>query len=126
MTVNVGGQMFGVPLDGVVETIRVPRTEIRAVGDAQVVVTRKRAIPLLRLGEALGRSSTQDTGEAVMVIVAASGQLAALEVDRLGATMDVMLKPPNGLLSHIQKIAGTTMLGDGSVLLILDVESLLS
>jgi two-component system chemotaxis sensor kinase CheA len=61
-----------------------------------------------------------------MVIVAASGQLAALEVDRLGATMDVMLKPPNGLLSHIQKIAGTTMLGDGSVLLILDVESLLS
>jgi two-component system, chemotaxis family, sensor kinase CheA len=51
--------------------------------------------------------------------------LGGLEVDRLGARMDVMLKSAPGLLSGIPEIAGTTVLGDGGVLLVLDIKEVL-
>ena len=56
-----------------------------------------------------------------MLIVAVGGQLGGLEVDRLGDRMDVMLKPPEGLLAGIPGIDGTTLLGDGRVLIVLDL-----
>jgi two-component system chemotaxis sensor kinase CheA len=56
----------------------------------------------------------------------AARQWAGLEVDRVGERMDVMLKPLEGLLAGMNGIAGTTLLGDGRVLLILDLDELLS
>jgi two-component system chemotaxis sensor kinase CheA len=53
------------------------------------------------------------------------GQWGGLEVDELGERMNVMLKSPKGLLSGVPEIAGTTILGDGGVLLILDARQLL-
>ena len=52
--------------------------------------------------------------------------MGALEVDRLGERLDIMLKPIDGLLAGMPGIAGTTVLGDGQVLLVLDVPYLLS
>lgn len=48
-----------------------------------------------------------------------------MRVDRLGERLEVMLKPLEGLLSGMPGIAGSTMLGDGSVLLVLDLGELL-
>ena len=53
------------------------------------------------------------------------GQLGALHVDRIGERMEVMLKPLDGLLAGMPGIAGSTLLGDGSVLLVLDLGELL-
>jgi two-component system chemotaxis sensor kinase CheA len=73
----------------------------------------------------LGRPSRQDTAAEVTAVIAlVSGQLGALGVDRLGQRMDVMLKPIEGLLAGIPGIAGTTVMGDGQVLLILDLQQL--
>jgi two-component system chemotaxis sensor kinase CheA len=58
-------------------------------------------------------------------VAAAGGRLGGLEVDRLGERLDVMLKPMEGLLSGMPGISGTTMLGDGRVLLVLDLQELL-
>ena len=58
------------------------------------------------------------------MITSASGQLGALEVERLGERMDVMLKPMDGLLGGMRGVAGTTLLGDGRVLIVLDVQEL--
>ena len=49
-----------------------------------------------------------------------------LEVDRLGDRLDVMLKPPEGLLAGVPGIDGTTLLGDGRVLIVLDLHEILS
>lgn len=69
----------------------------------------------------MGHGSDHTSPE-VMVVVAASGSwLGGLQVDRLGELIEVMLKPPLGLLSGIPGIAGTAMLGDGSVLLVLSL-----
>ena len=125
MTVEAGGQWFGVPLDAVVETVRVRRDEIRSVGQAHAFVLRKRTVPLIGLAATLGWANAQSDSDATVVVASSGGELGGLEVDRLGARMDVMLKPAEGLLSGIPAIAGTTMLGNGGVLLVLDVKEVL-
>jgi two-component system chemotaxis sensor kinase CheA len=125
MTVEAGGQMFGIPLDAIAETVRVPRGRISPIGTASAFVLRDRTIPLVDLAGMLGRPSRQDTAAEVTAVIAlVSGQLGALGVDRLGQRMDVMLKPIEGLLAGIPGIAGTTVMGDGQVLLILDLQQL--
>jgi two-component system chemotaxis sensor kinase CheA len=53
------------------------------------------------------------------------GDLVGLAVERLGDPIDAMLKPMDGLLSGMRGVAGTTLLGDGRVLIVLDVQELL-
>jgi two-component system, chemotaxis family, sensor kinase CheA len=56
--------------------------------------------------------------------MSAAGQIGAIEVDRLGERLDVMLKPMEGLLGGMRGVAGTTLLGDGRVLVVLDVQEI--
>ena len=126
LTVEAGGQLFGIPLEAVQETVRIARADIRPVGAAQAFVLRNRTMPLLDLGGLLGGQSQSSGAMDVNVVVAtAGGHLGGLEVDRLGERLDVMLKPMDGLLAGMPGIAGTTLLGDGRVLLVLDLQELL-
>ena len=59
-----------------------------------------------------------------IVIAQLDGGLGAVQVDRIGERMDVILKPLEGLLSGVPGLAGSTLLGDGSVLLVLDLGEL--
>lgn len=122
LAVEAGGQAFGIPLDRVVETQRVRREDIRPVGAGRAFVLRDRTVPLIELGELLGHTENREPDEATVVIAWGAGQLVAIEVDSLRERMDVMLSPPAGLLSRIPGILGTTLLGDGGVLLVLDLE----
>jgi two-component system chemotaxis sensor kinase CheA len=126
LTVEAGGQLFGIPLEAVRETVRVRRSEIKSIGAAHAIVLRNQTVPLIDLGAALGvRSTPSASDEANVVVAAAAGQLGGLEVDKLGVRLDVMLKPLDGLLAGMPAIAGTTLLGDGRVLLVLDLQELL-
>jgi two-component system chemotaxis sensor kinase CheA len=125
MSVAAGGQMFGVPLDSVVETVRVPRSRLGAVGAARALVVRDQTIPVFALTQILGAHPTLATNEATIVIAAFAGQQCGLEVDALGERLDIILKPLDGLLKGTPGIAGTTLLGDGRVLLVLDIAELL-
>jgi two-component system, chemotaxis family, sensor kinase CheA len=125
MTVEAGGQLFGIPLDAMVETVRIRREEIRSVGHAQVFVLRNRTIPLIELGPTLGWAKAETNSDAIVVVASSGVLLGGLEVDKLGTRLDVILKPPEGLLTGIPGIAGTTVLGDGGVLLVLDIKEVL-
>lgn len=127
MTVEAGGQVFGIPLDAIVETISVSRQAITSVGEALVIVHRNRTIPVVELADVLNaaRPSELSAAEATIVIAAVAEQLVGLQIDRPGERMEVILKPLDGLLAGTPGVAGTTVLGDGRVLLILDVAELL-
>jgi two-component system chemotaxis sensor kinase CheA len=127
MTVEAGGQVFGLPLDAVVETIRVPIGDVFRVGAAHAIVLRDRTVPLVRLSQVLGGGSAAaaEPEAAAVVVVRIDGALGALEVERVGERMEIMLKPLEGILSGLPGVAGSTLLGDGSVLLVLDLAELL-
>ena len=126
MTVEAGGQLFGIPLDAIVETVRVGRDSIVPVGAAKAIVLRNRTVPLVELAAALGlkREESKET-ETTVVVARIEGHFGALQVDRLGERMEVMLKPLDGILLGMPGMAGSTLLGDGSVLLVLDLGELL-
>jgi len=125
MTVEIAGQLLGIPLDAVLETVRIRREEIRSLGQAHAFVLRNRTVPLIGLAPTLGWVKAETNADATVVVASSGGVLGGLEVDRLGPPQDVMLKPPEGLLSGIPGIAGTTVLGDGRVLLVLDIKEVL-
>ena len=120
MVVGAGDQMFGISLDSVVETVRVRTDTIAPIGSTQAIVLRNRTVPLVELAAALGLPPhAREEIEATIVVTRIDGHYGALRVDRIGARMDVMLKPLEGLLAGMRGLAGSTLLGDGSVLLIL-------
>lgn len=126
LTVEAGGQAFGVPLEAVVETVRVGRADIVPVGAAHALALRNRTVPVIDLGAALGVDTSSRRPEANVLIVSVDGQLGGLEVDRLGERLDVMLKAPEGLLAGVPGIDGTTLLGDGRILIVLDLGGIFS
>jgi two-component system, chemotaxis family, sensor kinase CheA len=126
MTIDAAGQVFGVPIEVVVETVRVPRERIVRVGEAEAFVMRDRTLPLISLAGALGLPNAgRAAPHANVVVTATAGQFAALEVDGFGERLDVMLRPVEGLLAGVRGIVGTTLLGDGRVLIVLDMQELL-
>ena len=126
MVVVAAGQTFGVPLDAVVETMRVDAGRIVPVGSAYAIVLRNRTVPVVALAEALGLPfDDRDATHATLVVTMRNGSYGALRVDGIGERLEVILKPLEGLLAGMSGIAGSTLLGDGSVLLILDLEELL-
>jgi two-component system, chemotaxis family, sensor kinase CheA len=128
MTVEAGGQVFGIPLDAVVETVSVANDRLSGVGEARVIVHRNRTIPILDLGSvlhAVQEKSRSDPAEVTVIITAIGGELVGLLVERVGERMEIILKPLDGLLLGTPGIAGTTVLGDGRVLLVLDILGIL-
>jgi two-component system, chemotaxis family, sensor kinase CheA len=125
MTVEAGSQVFGLPLDMVVETAMIARDRIVPIGKAAAFAWRYKTVPLVNLVESLGLTAqSAKMGQARVVITSVGGRFGAVEVERLGERMDVMLKPMQGLLGGLKGVAGTTLLGDGRVLIVLDVQEL--
>jgi two-component system chemotaxis sensor kinase CheA len=78
------------------------------------------------LARMLGETGTaRSADEATIVIAAIAGQQCGLDVDGLGERLDIILKPLDGLLAGTPGITGTSLLGDGRVLLVLDIAGLL-
>jgi two-component system chemotaxis sensor kinase CheA len=127
LTVEAGGQTFGIPLDAVIETIRVPVSAVAAVGTAHAIAHRNLTLPVFELTRLLQvrAPAAEDTTEAVIIVISFLGQWGGIRVDRPGERMEVMLKPLDGLLSGIPGITGTTIMGDGRVLLVLDLAEML-
>lgn len=125
MTVHAGGQVFGIPFESVVETVRIPRDRITPIGAGEAFVLRDRTIPVVGLARSLDLPSTARAPEVALVIAFAGGRVGGLEVDRFGDRLDVMLKPMEGILAGTPGVAGATLLGDGQVLIVLDLAELL-
>jgi two-component system chemotaxis sensor kinase CheA len=127
VTVEVGKERFGVPIDAVAETCRVPHERIHMIRDGEAFVLRDRTLPLLRLSELLRLApGGERSGAAAKVLVVTSGShRVGVEVDRVSERLDVLLRPMTGLLSGMPGVVGSALLGDGRVLLVLDLPELI-
>jgi two-component system, chemotaxis family, sensor kinase CheA len=126
LLVRAGQERFGVKLEAVAETVRVPRSRINSVHGGAAFVLRDRTIPLLCLASLLDIEPAARGAEAKILVTSVGAERVGLEVDGFGTRMDVVLRPMAGLLAGMKGIAGSALLGDGTVLLVLGLADLTS
>jgi CheY-like chemotaxis protein/chemotaxis signal transduction protein len=121
---RVGGERYALPVAGVVETIGLATAERHEVAGVPVLVREGRTMPVVDLGSALDVTGERDARAAVVVHHGAAGEMLALAVDDLEGEREVVVKELGGFLGRLPAVAGATIDGDGSVLLVLDVREL--
>lgn len=124
LTIKVGDQLYGVPMDLVVETVRIPAGSLRRMKSAEAIVMRDTVIPVMRLRDQLGLSTRRAEQESILIL-RAEGVTIGLVVDDFGTGMDIILKPFVGILAGVGGFAGSAVLGDGKVLLVLNLKEIL-
>ncbi|MHB8742661.1 MAG: chemotaxis protein CheA [Sulfuricaulis sp.] len=127
LSVQVGTQTYILPLVCIVETVRIrPELVVRPAGGGELFGLRKEYLPIVRLYDlfhVVPRST--DLTKGLLVIIEAEGKKAGLYVDDLLGQQQVVIK---SLATHYRKVEGisaATILGDGTVAMILDVTGLI-
>jgi two-component system chemotaxis sensor kinase CheA len=127
MIIESDGQLFGVPMDHVIETVRVPRHSIHRIKQSMTAVLRGRVVPLKALNDLLGipaQHTANADDELSVLLVQAGGGVLGLLVDGFRETLGVIQKPMAGLLSNLSIWSGSALMGDGSVLMILNIREI--
>jgi two-component system chemotaxis sensor kinase CheA len=124
-------EAFAIPLDHVLETLRVTQEAIKSVERREAISVRDEIIPLIRLGEVLGLerpkgspNGPNDERETPVVIVGLAERKLAILVYSLKGKAEVVVKGLGDHLKKVAHIAGGTILGSGEIVLILDIPSL--
>jgi two-component system chemotaxis sensor kinase CheA len=126
MSVGVEGETFIVPLTTIVESLQ-PRTEdIRTMaGDSRVVHIRGEYLPIVVLSEVFGGPGKDALEQGIFVVVESESGKAALFVDELLGQHQVVIKSLEANYRKVPGTSGATIMGDGSVALILDVAAVM-
>ena len=127
MIVESGNQIFGVPMDMVVETVRIARSAIYSIKSHQAAVLRGRIVPLRQLNDLLATNLPQRVnadGELATLVVRIQGENIGIVVDEFREVAGIILKPLGGILGGQSGFTGSALLGDGAVLLVLNLKEL--
>lgn len=125
MVVEVGGERYGLPITDVIETLKLPANTVQSVRSGQAFVLRNRTMPLVYLAELLQLPAPVPSAEIKILILQAGEDRIGIVVDAIAERSETLTRPLTSLLQGVTGISGTTVLGDGKVLLVLNVEELL-
>src|SRR5437773_6668474 len=127
-SLRVGSHIYILPLASIVESLRPGPGQVRRVfTDAEVVVIRGEAVPMIRLHRVFDVApATEDPSQGIAVIVEHGGRNVVLLVDELGGQQQVVIKSLEANFQKVTGVAGATILSDGGVALILDVPGLVA
>ena len=125
LLVRVGKEVYSIPITSVIESHRVKAEEISRIDNYEVFNVRNEVISLLRLNRLFGIKSSESVEYSYIVIVGTAEKKVGLMVDSLIGEEDVVIKPLRDQFTNSPGIAGASILGDGSVSLIIDVSQLL-
>lgn len=125
---SVGSQTYVFPLVSIVESIQVDKSLVKGIaGQAELYKLRDQYIPVIRLHNRFGVDDAKnDLEEGLLVVVEEGGRRAGIFVDDLLGQQQVVIKSLESNFMKIAGIAGATILGDGTVSLILDVAEALT
>jgi len=139
LIVESGGERFAIPQISVVELVRAQRgakrdkahenggteTTIEWINETPVLRLRDRLLPLINLNDLLRLGEKTSEDEAAHVVVAQVGaSMLGIIVDRVFDTEEIVVKPVAPILRNITMFSGNTILGDGSVIMILDTNGI--
>ena len=122
LIVEAGGESFALPLGAVLEVVRIRKSEVATVNGKKVLRMRSSVLPVAELSRILCRETKERTAEwAYVVVVTWSNQQMGIIVDSLKGQREIVIKSLGEYLGNVPAIAGSTILGDGSIVLIIDI-----
>ncbi len=127
-TVSVGSETYIVPLVSIIESIQVKENMVNMLaGKGETFKLREEYLPIVRLHEVLGvkDAKAKELNEGLLVVVEGEGRRCGLFVDDLLGQQQVVIKSLEANYRKISGLSGATILGDGSVALILDIPGLI-
>ena len=128
LTIECAGDRYAIPQISLQELVSLDAGKaanaVEEVGGAQVYRLRGELLPLVRLTDVLGLTSERHDGHVVIAVLRSEGRRFGLVVDRVINTEEIVVKAVGGQMKAIGLYSGATVLGDGTVALILDVQAL--
>jgi two-component system chemotaxis sensor kinase CheA len=125
LMVEVAGRTYAVPLAAVVETLRLEAAELHRINNRETLRIRERIIPVLRLAALFGFEPGEPGERRYVVIVGRGEKRVGIVVDGLKGQQEVVIKGLDpAVTGEVPVVAGATIMGDGRVVLILDVAAL--
>ena len=125
LLVRVGKEVYSIPIANVIESQCINISEINHIDNYEILNVRNEVISILRLSRLFGIPETVQSDECYIVIVGTQEKKIGVMVDALIGEEDVVIKPLKDQFTNSPGIAGASILGDGSVSLIIDVGQLL-
>lgn len=126
LLVRADSEICAIPIQSVRENLRVAPEAIKTIHGERVITLRNEVLPLLDLPQLLGFETSKHQGDLPIIVVEAGSAKAGLIIDELLGQQEVVIKSLSSMLGDIQGVAGATVLGDGTVALILDVSAVLN
>jgi two-component system chemotaxis sensor kinase CheA len=125
---RIGNEIFIIPLVSIIESIQVNMDFVNSIAhQAEVYKLREEYLPIVRLHQRLQlEDCNKNLEEGLLVVVEADGKRAALMVDDLLGQQQVVIKSLETNFHKMRGLSGATILGDGTVALILDVTDLMN
>jgi two-component system chemotaxis sensor kinase CheA len=127
MVVQLNQEQVIVPLSSVVEVLRVHTEDISSINGKQVIKVRERVIPLIDIDHHLFDTDTSNEEKVFqfIVVVGIAEKQYGIKVDRMVGQQEVVIKSLGNYLKKVDGIAGSTIMGDGKVIMILDIAELI-
>ncbi len=126
LLVKAVGEIFCIPLNSVLEVVRVCVDEISTINGKEVVRLRNSILPIVRIASLLGARDNGKMAEwTYIVVVGLAEQRLGVVVDSMLGQKEVVIKSLGNYLGKVMGIAGSTILGDGQVIMIVDVAEMM-
>ncbi len=121
MMVHINGMRCAIPISNVVEVAQMRTDAIHRIGSSEAILLRDQILPMHRLEDMFGRTERSDT----LVVLQNSGRRCCIIVDTVDGQQEVVVKPLSRIAGSCRGISGITIPGDGDVVPVLDVNSMI-
>ena len=118
LQVELNDSLYGIPLDQIKETVRITKDTIQTMQRIKVITIREEIIPVVELSKYFNIQSQKSNFEYMYVVILKNG--ISLLVDSLHGQQEVVIKPLDHDFSALSYLSGASIMGDGTVLLILN------
>jgi two-component system, chemotaxis family, sensor kinase CheA len=123
---RVGGRLYAVPLASVVEITRVAEEDVHHMDDHEIFQLREQVLTLVRLNRLANHSQREKAGRTFVIVIGTGTRRFGLAVDSLMGEQELVIKALEDALVTSPLVSGASILGDGTVVLILNIPAVLS
>ncbi len=120
MIVRINGRRLAIPISSIVEVASFRRDATHRIGKAETMLLREEVIQIFWLDDMVGMSDACD----ILIVVQYQKRKACVPVDIVEGKQEVVVKPLSSLIGNTRGISGVTILGDGDVVPVLDVNTM--